>query len=60
MKRQRGKAVKHKNISSKRNEKNTKQLKGFYLNDKVGVFGKCRLYYWVHWNKQCLCEDDRQ
>ena len=33
------KGRKYKNISSKRNEKNTKQLKGFYLNDKVGVFG---------------------
>ena len=40
MKRQQGKAAKHKNITSKRNEKNTKQLKGFYLNDKVRLYGK--------------------
>ncbi len=34
------KGRKTKNVTSKRNEKNTKQLKGFSLNDKVRVFGK--------------------
>jgi hypothetical protein len=34
------KGRKTKNITSKRNEKNTKQLKGFYLNDQVRVYGK--------------------
>jgi hypothetical protein len=34
------KGRKTKNTTSKRNEKNTKQLNGFYLNDKVMVFGK--------------------
>ena len=28
------------NVTSKRNEKNTKKLKGFYLNDQVEVYGK--------------------
>jgi 5-methylcytosine-specific restriction endonuclease McrA len=31
---------KTKNTSSKRNNKNIKQLKGFYLNDKVEIYGK--------------------
>jgi hypothetical protein len=34
------KGRKTKNITSLRNEKNTKQLKGFFLNDKVKVFEK--------------------
>ena len=34
------KGRKTKNTESKRNEKNTKQLKGFSLNDKVKVFGQ--------------------
>lgn len=34
------KGRKAKNVTSKRNEKNTKQLKGFSLNDKVRVFGQ--------------------
>ena len=34
------KGRKEKNISAKRNEKNTKYSNGFYLNDKVKVFGK--------------------
>ena len=34
------KDVRPKMLTSKRNEKNTKQLKGFSLNDKVRVFGK--------------------
>ena len=34
------KGRKTKNVTSKRNEKNTKQLKGFSLNDKVRVFGQ--------------------
>jgi hypothetical protein len=34
------KGRKTKNVMSKRNEKNTKHLKGFYLNDKVRLFGK--------------------
>ncbi|MFJ8258438.1 RNA-guided endonuclease IscB [Peribacillus asahii] len=34
------KGRKIKNVTSKRNEKNTKQLKGFSLNDKARVFGK--------------------
>lgn len=34
------KGRKHKNVSSKRNAKNTKQHKGFYLNDRVILFGK--------------------
>ena len=34
------KGRKHKNVTSKRNEKNMKQLKGFYLNDKVRLFGE--------------------
>jgi hypothetical protein len=33
------KGRKYKNVNSERNEKNTKQLKGFYLNDKVELFG---------------------
>lgn len=33
------KGRKEKNITSKRNEKNTKEVKGFFLNDKVEVFG---------------------
>src|SRR5699024_2578999 len=34
------KGRKYKNVTSKRNEKNMKQLKGFYLNDKVRLFGE--------------------
>lgn len=34
------KGRKHKNVTSKRNAKNMKQLKGFYLNDKVKLYGK--------------------
>ena len=34
------KGRKEPNRTQKRNEKNTKQLKGFFLNDKVKVFGK--------------------
>ncbi|MED4400836.1 RNA-guided endonuclease IscB [Metabacillus fastidiosus] len=34
------KGRKAKNITSKRNEKNTKQLKGFFLNDKVRLYNK--------------------
>jgi hypothetical protein len=34
------KGRKTKNVTSKRNEKNTKQLKSFSLNDKVKVFGQ--------------------
>ena len=34
------KGRKNKNVTSKRNEKNTKWLKGFYLNDKVRLYGK--------------------
>lgn len=34
------KGRKTKNVTSKRNEKNTKQLGGFYLNDQVRVYGK--------------------
>ena len=34
------KGRKTKNIESKRNKKNVKQLKGFYLNDRVRVYGK--------------------
>src|SRR5699024_6887215 len=34
------KGRKHKNVTSKKNEKNMKQLKGFYLNDKVSLFGE--------------------
>ncbi len=34
------KGRKTKNVTSKRNEKNTKRLKGFSLNDKVRIFGK--------------------
>lgn len=34
------KGRKTKNITSKRNEKNTKQLKEFFLNDKVSIYGK--------------------
>jgi len=34
------KGRKHKNVTSKRNKKNMKQLKGFYLNDKVRLFGE--------------------
>jgi hypothetical protein len=34
------KGRKTKNVTSKRNEKNTKQIKGFSLNDKVRVLGK--------------------
>jgi len=34
------KGRKHKNVTSKRNEKNKKFSAGFYLNDKVKLFGK--------------------
>jgi len=34
------KGRKHKNVTSKRNGKNTKSLQGFYLNDSVELFGK--------------------
>src|SRR5690625_986337 len=34
------KGRKYKNVTSKRNEKNMKHLKGFYLNDKVRLFGE--------------------
>ncbi|MGG0187291.1 RNA-guided endonuclease IscB [Bacillus rhizoplanae] len=34
------KGRKHKNVMCKRNSKNTKELKGFYLNDKVKLLGK--------------------
>ena len=34
------KGRKTKNIESKRNKKNVKQLKGFYLNDRVRVYGQ--------------------
>ncbi|MBZ5752559.1 RNA-guided endonuclease IscB [Metabacillus rhizolycopersici] len=34
------KGRKTKNVTSKRNGKNTKQVKGFYLNDQVRVYGK--------------------
>ncbi|WP_223882030.1 hypothetical protein [Niallia endozanthoxylica] len=34
------KGRKTKNTTSQRNAKNTKQMKGFYLNDKVMLFGK--------------------
>jgi hypothetical protein len=34
------KGRKEKNTKQKRNEKNTKEMQGFYLNDKVIVFGK--------------------
>src|SRR5699024_11671041 len=34
------KGRKQKNVTNKRNEKNMKQLKGFYLNDKVRLFGE--------------------
>jgi hypothetical protein len=30
----------HKNVTSKRNKKNRKSLKGFFLNDKVRLFGE--------------------
>ena len=34
------KGRKTKNVTGKRNRKNTKQVKGFYLNDQVRVYGK--------------------
>src|SRR5699024_8546369 len=34
------KGRKHKNVTGKRNGKNTKSLQGFYLNDSVELFGK--------------------